>query len=58
MHGFPKCILQNFTIQASHEARSFDVIVQSDLSFKRHVQAVSRSSFFLAPTTTQCPTFC
>jgi len=38
--------LQNCTIQASDEARSLGMIAQSDLSFKRHVQAVSRSSFF------------
>jgi len=42
----PELVLQKCTIQASDEARSLDVIVQSDLSFKRHVQAVSRSSFF------------
>jgi len=42
----PELALQNCTIQASDETRSLGVIVQSDLSFKRHVQAVSRSSFF------------
>jgi len=39
----PELALQNCTIQASDEARSLGVIVQFDLLFKRHVQAVNRS---------------
>ena len=42
----PELALQNCTIRTSDEAHSLGVIVQSDHSFKRHVQAVSRSSFF------------
>jgi hypothetical protein len=42
----PQLTLGNCVIPVSDEARSLGVILDSDLAMKRHVQTVSRGSFF------------
>ena len=45
-NGGPQLVLESCTVPVSGEARCLGVIIEPDLSMKRHVQTVSRACFY------------